>query len=198
VAKRGRMSAVEGAADAGGAAVENVGVDHGGRDILVAQQFLDGADVVAVLEQVGGEAVAKDVWDDGLGDVGSSGGLAHGPLDQSLVSMVATGLPGSGVAVVADGGEYPLPPPLGGSAGILHPLGIGQGDPAGAFDQVEAMDLADHVEVEAQGPDAGLRKHGAVPVLGLRWRARMTDRTRSSKRGGGPAAGPRGSAEGGR
>ena len=146
----GRRSAVEGAADAGGAAVEDVGVDHGGRDILVAQELLDGADVVAVLEQVGGEAVAKRVWGDGLGDVGSSGGLAHGPLDQGLVDMVATGLAGSGVAVVAGGGEYPLPPPLGGSAGIFRPQGIRQGDPAGAFEQVDAMDLADYVQVAAQ------------------------------------------------
>jgi hypothetical protein len=31
-----------------------VGVDHGGLDVLVPEEFLDGADVVAVLEQVGG------------------------------------------------------------------------------------------------------------------------------------------------
>jgi len=31
------------------AALEDVGVDHGGFDILVAEQFLDGADVVATL-----------------------------------------------------------------------------------------------------------------------------------------------------
>ena len=34
-----------------------MGVDHGGFDILVPQQFLDGADVIAVFQQVGGETV---------------------------------------------------------------------------------------------------------------------------------------------
>ena len=41
--------AVGGAQDAGGAAVEDVGVDHGGGDVAVAEEFLDGADVGAVL-----------------------------------------------------------------------------------------------------------------------------------------------------
>src|SRR5690606_17375276 len=44
--------AIQRAADAVAAAVEDVGVDLGGGDVLVAEQFLDGAQVVAVLEQV--------------------------------------------------------------------------------------------------------------------------------------------------
>ena len=35
--------------------VESVGVDHGGADVLVSQEFLDGADVAAGLQEVGGE-----------------------------------------------------------------------------------------------------------------------------------------------
>ena len=38
--------------------VEDVGVDLGGLDVFVTQQFLDGADVVASFQEVGGEAVA--------------------------------------------------------------------------------------------------------------------------------------------
>jgi hypothetical protein len=52
---------VEGAPDAVGAAVEDVGVDHGRADVVVAEQLLDGADVVAVLKEVGCKAVAKGV-----------------------------------------------------------------------------------------------------------------------------------------
>jgi hypothetical protein len=59
VTKCGRRSAVEGLRTPAGPRVEDVGVDHGGRDILVARELLDGADVVAVLEQVGGEASAN-------------------------------------------------------------------------------------------------------------------------------------------
>jgi hypothetical protein len=32
--------------------VEDMGVTHGSRDIFVAQEFLDGSDVVAAFEQV--------------------------------------------------------------------------------------------------------------------------------------------------
>ena len=60
--------AVGGAADAGGASVEDVGVDHGGRHVAVPEQLLDGADVVAGFEEVGGEAVAQGVAGDPLGD----------------------------------------------------------------------------------------------------------------------------------
>jgi len=38
-----------------------VGVDHGGLDVLVAEQFLDGAYVVTGFEQVGGKRMAKSV-----------------------------------------------------------------------------------------------------------------------------------------
>jgi len=34
-------------------------IDHSGFDVFVTQKFLDGADVVAVLEQMGGEGVAE-------------------------------------------------------------------------------------------------------------------------------------------
>ena len=43
-------SKVEGAFDDGATLVEDVGVDHGGCDVFVAEEFLDGADVVAVFE----------------------------------------------------------------------------------------------------------------------------------------------------
>ena len=40
---------VEGAYHAASATVEDVGVDHGGFDVAVTKEFLDGADVVAAL-----------------------------------------------------------------------------------------------------------------------------------------------------
>ena len=41
---------VERAADAAATAVEDVGVDHGGLDVFVAEELLYGADIVAALE----------------------------------------------------------------------------------------------------------------------------------------------------
>ena len=58
-AKGGLRSAVEGAADAPGASIQDVGVDHRRAHVLVAEQLLHRADVVAVFEQMGGERVPE-------------------------------------------------------------------------------------------------------------------------------------------
>ena len=60
----GRTSAllgpgVEFAVDVAEAAAGYVGVDLGGADVGVAEEFLDDAEVGAMLEEVGGEAVAQ-------------------------------------------------------------------------------------------------------------------------------------------
>ncbi len=46
---------VQWAADAAGAVAEDVGVNHGRGDVAVTEELLDGADVVAALEQVRGK-----------------------------------------------------------------------------------------------------------------------------------------------
>lgn len=50
--------AVEGAGDAGPAGTDDVGVDHRGADVAMAEEGLDRADVAAGFEEVGGERVA--------------------------------------------------------------------------------------------------------------------------------------------
>ena len=47
------------AADAKGAAVQDVGVDHGGLDVLGAQQLLNGAIVLVPLQRMGGLTSAQ-------------------------------------------------------------------------------------------------------------------------------------------
>ena len=53
--------------------VGDVGVDLGGGDVGVAEERLNGAEVSAVHEKVSGEAVAKGVGADVLGDAGEAG-----------------------------------------------------------------------------------------------------------------------------
>ena len=60
--------------------LENVSIDHGGADILVAEQFLNSADVVSALEQMSGKAMAKGVAGDALFDSGFGGGFLDGSL----------------------------------------------------------------------------------------------------------------------
>ena len=53
--------AIEGTPGAAAAVAEHMGVNHGGGHVVVAEEFLDGANVGAALEKSGGEAVAKGV-----------------------------------------------------------------------------------------------------------------------------------------
>ena len=84
---------VERAAHGEGAALENVCVNHRCFDILMTQQFLDGADVVSVFEQVCGKAVAEGVRGDALGDAGqlhcSSQGFTNGVLRDVVPAFLA-------------------------------------------------------------------------------------------------------------
>jgi hypothetical protein len=54
-----QAQSIQRAADAAAAAIQDVRVDHGRPDVAMAEQFLDGADVVAVFEQVRGKRTAR-------------------------------------------------------------------------------------------------------------------------------------------
>jgi hypothetical protein len=41
-------------------------VNHGGADITVAEEFLNRADVIAILEEMGGKRMSKRMWGCGL------------------------------------------------------------------------------------------------------------------------------------
>src|SRR3954469_11742598 len=106
-----RGSPIEGTLYATTAPVQDVGVD-GRPDVFVAEEFLDGADVVADLEQVSREAVPQRMNCGVLGDPGGSCGELEFALDDGLVHVVAAPLPGDAVDVVAAGGKDPLPGPV--------------------------------------------------------------------------------------
>lgn len=102
---------VEGAAHGEGASVEDVGVDHCGGDVAVAQELLDGADVVARFEQVRSEAVAKGVARCGLRNLGGLACRVKGTLEHGFVQVVPP-VPAPRIAILARCREDPLPGPL--------------------------------------------------------------------------------------
>jgi len=81
--------AIGGAADAGGAAVEDVRVDPGRGDVLVAEEFLDGPDVGSVFEEMGREGMPEGVAGRALGEAGGEDRAADGLLEDRLEEMVA-------------------------------------------------------------------------------------------------------------
>lgn len=52
---------VQGTFDREPAPLENVGIDHGGFDVFVSEEFLNGTNVIAILEKMGREGVAEGV-----------------------------------------------------------------------------------------------------------------------------------------
>ncbi len=79
-----------------------MGVDHGRFEIDMAEQFLDGADIFAGFEEMGGKAVAEGVAGDFLGDAAFADRGGHGGLDRGLVDMMSAelGLVGGGDELV--------------------------------------------------------------------------------------------------
>jgi hypothetical protein len=103
------------APDAEPPAVEDVGIDHRRGHIPMSQQLLDRTDIVAVLEQMGGERVPQAVAGDPLRETGIRRGQLDGALDDGLVQVVATETISAfpmPVLVAAAGGEHELPRPL--------------------------------------------------------------------------------------
>ena len=76
-------------------ALQDVGVDHRRLHVLVAEEFLNRADVVAVGGQVGGEAMAQGVRGDVFVDAGLAGGIAHGALDGAGVDVILATVEGA-------------------------------------------------------------------------------------------------------
>ena len=121
------------------AAIEDVSIDHGGGDIFVPKQILDGADIVAGFKQMGGKAVAKGMATDRFGEVGGLGGASDRFLQATGVNMVAVGEACAGVGGVFSRRKDVLPDPLAVGMGIFAVQGRGQVDRAVTFGQVVKM-----------------------------------------------------------
>lgn len=86
-----------------------MGVNHRGFNILVTQQILNGADVLAVLDQVGGEGVAECVAGDALFDTSEHGCTVDGFLQCAGADVMALGQSAAWICGELRGGEEELP-----------------------------------------------------------------------------------------
>ena len=77
------------ALNSGGAAVEGMSIDHRGRDVPGAQEFLDGADVVPGFEEMSREGMAEGMWAGTLCDGCPRDGFLDGAPQERLVQMMA-------------------------------------------------------------------------------------------------------------
>jgi hypothetical protein len=140
--------------------VENVGIDHRGADVLMAEKLLDGTDVVAGFEEMGSEAVAESMAAGGFGDPSGSNGRGDGPLQRVLVDVVASDLPGTWIGGAAFRGEDILPAPLTSRAWVLSLERVREVDGAEAVAQIGVMKGSDTLEVSIQGIDERFGQEG--------------------------------------
>lgn len=115
--RRPASEAIDGALDAEGAGFGDVCVDHGGAEVGVAEEFLDGSNVGAGLEEVGGEGMPEGVASGLLGNAGAADGFADGSLEACFVEVVTMAGARLGVSIGAGRWEDPLPGPF--LAGVL-------------------------------------------------------------------------------
>lgn len=100
-------------------------VDHRGLDAPVAEELLDGADVVSIFEQMGRERVAKGVAGNALGQPGGLRGPSDGPLHSRGVKVKPADPTGRGIAATGAGGKDELPPEFRGATGGFTGEGVG-------------------------------------------------------------------------
>ena len=91
------------ASDRARAPVQDVSVDHGRADVVVAQELLDRPDVVAIFQQMGGERVAKRVTVYPFGSTRAKGCRLHRALQNRLVKMMAAALPHTTLGCATEG-----------------------------------------------------------------------------------------------
>lgn len=144
--------------------VQNVGVDHGGLEARMAQELLDGPDVVAAHQQMGREGVPQGVHGRRFGQACLQDGCPKGPLDLALAQMIAPDPAALGIYGSFRRREDVLPSPFALRSRIFGRERIGQMDPPVALFEVLPMKLAHPSEVVPQGRRKGGRQHGG-PVF---------------------------------
>ena len=146
------------------ATVEDMGVDHRRPDALVAEELLDGPDVVAAHQEVGGEGVTQGVAGRRLDDPRLLHRLPEGPLDSPLVEVVPAVGSAPRVGRALRRGKDVLPAPLGVGPWIFPRQRVGEVNPAVPFPQVLLVELLHALQVLLKSRLEASRQHGH-PVL---------------------------------
>ena len=89
-----------------------MGINHGGFDVFMSEQFLDGADVISVLKQMSGKGVSEGVGSDTFVYSGNARGYSDCLLQGCLMDMMPSRDPGLRIGGQVGGGKDILPNPL--------------------------------------------------------------------------------------
>ena len=93
-------------------AFHDMEIDHRGRDICMAEQILDGADVDSAFQEMGGEGMSQGMAGGPFVEAGFPDSFFELTRHRVVMEVIAGDSTVSGVGAEGGGGEYPLPGPL--------------------------------------------------------------------------------------
>ncbi len=151
---------IDRAANAETGAVADVGVNHRGRDILVPEEFLNGSNIIAILQEMGSKTVPKRVATRRFCDPAGPNGVFDRVLQVSFRDMVPAELAAARIDGEFLGGEDILPRPFASRVGIFPVQGAGKINRAGPMGEVLLMAFLDPGEVCLKGTAKPFREEG--------------------------------------
>lgn len=119
--------------------IQHMGVDHGCSYVLMAQQLLDRANVIAIFEQMSRKGMPEGVRRHSLGQSSTTSSGPNGSLDRGFVKVVAPPLTRVLMPVGARRRKGPLPTPITARFGILALQGSRKLHPAGPRSHVTTV-----------------------------------------------------------
>jgi len=128
------------------------------------EQFLNGPDVIAVLQQMRRKRVTKHVRTDTLGKPRQARRIRNLSLHRRLVKMKARGWTPLRIATDPRGGKHKLPSPVRGSVGILAIQCKGQYDPPHTVGEIPLM-LPSHLPQVSLEPFLDRHRQHRPPVF---------------------------------
>ncbi len=135
--------------------------------VLVTEKLLDGADIIAVFQQMGGEAMAEGVAAGVSGDSRRADGGVDRALQAALVQMVAARRTCGRIARVTAHRKDELRGPFPIGVGILPLQGIGERNRTGAARQLAGVGLRAEHEVGLERLNQRQRQHRHAILLAL-------------------------------
>jgi len=159
-----KVSIVQWALDGHSSALKDVGIDHGGAEVLVTEEFLDGANVIPILEEVGGEGVAEGVATDAFLNAGFAGSRFDSALQTGGIQVVTTLFSAARIERASGSGKEVLPDQFTSSVGVFYFEGVGEVDFAETGLQVLFVEKPGALDLTAEVGEDGIG-HGGDAVL---------------------------------
>ena len=142
-----------------------MGVDLGRLDAVMAEQFLNGANIHAAFQQVCGEGMSQAVAGNRLENPGRASGLTDGLAQRVVMHVMPPQQARTRIETRVNRGEKPLPAELGAGCGVFRAQSVRQPDSGAAFPPVLLPEHTHPLELGLEVGSQSLGQHDSS-VLG--------------------------------